>query len=170
MEGSLNTPGIVNEMIERRHRFSVEKILLLFTILFACLPCLKSYGEENWKKLGENEVGVFFYDASSLRSVEPGVVTVRVKMIVSEDTAESIAKALPGAAGLYQLIDLNVIDCKNDRYFLSRIIFYDKHGKVLHDSGEDKKGYTPDRYRPILEDTPIGSISQEVCATLAIKR
>ena len=107
--------------------------------------------------------GVIFYDISSVKPVQPGVLSVRTKMVFTEYAASRFAEDMPEAATLHYSIDLDVIDCGNNQYFVSRVVYYDKQGKVLYDPGEDKGGYTPDRYWPIPEETAIHIISREVC-------
>ena len=137
------------------------KILIgLFGCFLALLSCSRSTGTEDWQKLGENAVGIHLYDKSSIKPVKPGVVKVWSKIIYSQRTAEKAIKAIPDAAGLYQSVVLDIIDCKNNEYLISRTIFYDKHGKVLRDTGEDKRGLG---YRPISDNTMIGRLAHVVC-------
>lgn len=135
------------------------RIFLLLMILIVLFSCSRSNGTENWQKLGENAVGIHLYDRSSIKSVKPGVVKVWPKLIYSQRAAEQAAKVTPDAARIHQQVDLDVIDCKNNDYLVSRIIFYDKDGKVLHDTGGDK-GLG---YRPIPENTPIERLAEAVC-------
>jgi hypothetical protein len=135
--------------------------------LVGCMLALFCYSQstsaEQWEELGENAVGMHYYDKSSIKTIKPGVMTVRTKIIYSQRVAKDIAAALPKATGLYLSINLDVLDCKNGQYFVSRVIHYDKHGKVLHDTGEDKKVYTPIGYRHIPEGTVIERLSEAVC-------
>ena len=138
----------------------MKTLILLIGCFLSLFSCSLNNGKEDWQKLGENAVGIHLYDRSSIKPVKPGVVKVWSKIIYSQRAAEQAAKAIPDAAGLYQQVSLDVIDCKDNQYIMSRAIFYDKHGKVLRDTGEDKKGLG---YRPIPEDTPIERLAEAVC-------
>jgi hypothetical protein len=135
----------------------------LICCLLLCFVSPENGQSAEWIKLGENELGVFLYDTSSISTDENGMLRVKQKQIYTRNTSKALGDAMSDIKGVSFSISHDRIDCNKKVYELERIIYFDKKGKILHDSESAKGNYRAIGFRPIPPGTPIGRITTMVC-------
>jgi hypothetical protein len=118
---------------------------------------------EEWRSLGENNMGQFLYDHNSIFNNESGLIVVNMKNILLPDLTESIEDALPHLKGASFMIMQDEIDCLTRIYQIRWIRYYDQNGKMIHDKELDRTKYRQIGFRPIPPDTPIERLAASVC-------
>jgi hypothetical protein len=139
---------------------------ILIFILLALLSCSKEteFGTRGkWKKYGQNDVGTFYFDKSSIVKTGFKEVLVWDYLVLSPEHAEAIGEAIPELSGIVTMLNQVKIDCQGNRYSQMRIIQYNKERNAVYDSERDGKDLSPVANRPMPEDSAIERLSQIVC-------
>ena len=140
-----------------------KNILILIFLLYIYLGLSANARCEDWIGYGSNDVGLFLYDKDSLSKDEKGMISVTQKNLFTRETARAMEDALPDLKGVSFMISYDMIDCQKGIYEIKRILYYDKHGNILHDTEPDKKKYNPIGFRPIPVGSMIGRVAEIVC-------
>lgn len=139
------------------------KSLAIVSIFFVLLTTVQTAGAAEWVELGETVWGTYHYDRASVRPMGR-FVTVTSKQMLNARMAASVEAVLPAAKGVAYVVSYELIDCEEGLYQQNSVVYYDRHGRVLHDSALTKKQYREPAPRPIPPDTPIGWLAETVCA------
>lgn len=137
-------------------RITVLSLFLAF--LAAAQPCAAA----DWAVLGETQWGMVHVDRASVKRFGP-LVSVSSRQMLRPEAAAAVAEALPELSHVAYSVSYDVIDCGKGRYTSTRIVFYDREHRVLHDTADDRGKYREIGPRPIPPDTPIGWLAETVC-------
>ncbi len=91
---------------------------------------------EDWKRYGENESGVFYYDAKSINRPAKDTVRVWAKMVHSRESIKQAGKGLENLAYSKRLWE---IDCVNKKIRRLSKIAYSKDDKVLLSDNKEEE-------------------------------
>jgi hypothetical protein len=91
---------------------------------------------EDWKRYGENESGIFHYDAESINRPAKDTVRVWAKMVHSKESIKQAGKGLENLVYSKRLWEINCADKKVRR--LSKIA-YSKDEKILISDNREEK-------------------------------
>jgi len=140
-----------------------KNILIPILLLLICLGLSANALCEDWLGYGSNDIGLFLYDKDSVSKDEKGMISVTQKNLFTRETARALEDALPDLKGVSFTISNDIIDCEKGIYEIKRMLYYDKHGNILHDTEPDKEKYNPIGFRPIPVDSMIGRVADIVC-------
>ena len=115
-----------------------------------------------WVEVGENETGTMVYDRASVGRERRGMVSVRIRHILSPEMMAVIAGSLPGAPRPTHYESLDRIDCRKWEYSQANLVFRDANFKAVNAGGKYKKsdGFG---FRPIPPNTFVERLASEVC-------
>jgi hypothetical protein len=91
---------------------------------------------EDWKLYGENESGVFYYDAGSITRPTKDIVRVWAKMVHSKESIKQAGKGLENLVYSKRLWEINCIDKTIRR--ISKVA-YSKDDKILISDNKEEK-------------------------------
>lgn len=139
----------------------ITALSLFLAFLAAAQPCAAA----DWAVLGETQWGMVHFDRASVKRVGP-LVSVSSRQMLRPEAAAAVAEALPELSHVAYSVSYDVIDCGKGRYTSTRIVFYDREHRILHDTADDRGKYREIGPRPIPPDTPIGWLAETVCGPL----
>jgi hypothetical protein len=138
------------------------KSLAIVSFFFVLLTMAQTANAADWVELGETVWGTYHYDRASVRQMGR-FVTVTSKQMLNARMAAAVEAAFPETKGVAYVVNYDLIDCEEGLYRQNSVVYYDRHGRVLHDSELTKKQYREPAPRPIPPDTPIGWLAETVC-------
>ena len=139
------------------------KSLPIVSIFLVLLGMVQTANAAEWVELGETVWGPCHYDKASVRQMGR-FVTVTLRQMLNARMAAVVEAAIPATKGVAYMVSYELIDCEEGLYRHNSVVYYDRHGRILHDSELTKKQYREPAPRPIPPDTPIGWLAETVCA------
>lgn len=118
---------------------------------------------EEWVKLGETRMGLVFYDKASVERTNKNIAKATMKQILSNESARAFAKEYPETAGVAYFIMFDTVICREERYEISKSVFYDIRGKIIHDTSKNRAKRQQIGFRPIPSGTPIAWLAEVIC-------
>lgn len=139
------------------------KFILVF-ILFSIVSCSKEskFGTHGkWQNYGQNDIGDFNFDKTSVTKNGFKEILVWDYLMLSPGHTREIRKVIPELSNVAHMLGHVKIDYENNRYSQLRIIQYNREKKIVYDS--EGKDMSPTSNRLIPENSAIEKLSQIVC-------
>ena len=140
---------------------------VIVSVLFVILLVTPVIGSsDDWVEYGISyDDNVYFYNKVNIKRTTKDIVQVWGKVVFSKEGREKYIEEMrnrgmstEGYDKLSHNLDLEEIDCKNQRYKFLSITHYDTEGRVLNSGSSDESNWSD-----ISPDSTMDTLRKEVC-------
>jgi len=134
--------------------------LVIFLLISLIVGGYQGAGAIDYRRYGENDEGIFFYDIESITHPSEETVGVWVREVFSGTGRRAVSRALGGGDDdLDQSVSQEELNCKDKTFRRLSLALYNKDGNVMSSSktlAERFKPIEPNSINEVLYDAVCG--------------